>query len=49
MGRAVRVKFRAQGRFRAISDGPDQLPDTPDDISMDEGWNNYVIRVFPEF
>jgi HEAT repeat protein len=44
--RPFRLKFVSVGVFHLVSDGPDGMPDTADDISSAERWGDYQARVF---
>jgi hypothetical protein len=44
--RPIRVNFVREGEIRATSDGPDGVPDTPDDLSTAEPYQAWVYRLF---
>jgi hypothetical protein len=45
-GRPLRVRFVSDGIFDVVSDGPDRVPGTTDDISLSEPFAMYRRRVF---
>jgi hypothetical protein len=47
-GHSIRVRFVGEGQFEAISDGPDGLSGTPDDITLAEPLEVYTKRVFAD-
>jgi HEAT repeat protein len=46
--RPLRAGFVSTGVFHVISDGPDMIPDTADDMSTAEPYDIYISRVFPD-
>lgn len=47
-GRPLRAKFASEASFHVISDGPDMIPQTADDLSTAEALDAYIDRAFPD-
>jgi hypothetical protein len=47
-GRRLRAKFVSAGSFHVIADGPDEAPDTADDMATAETFKAYERRVFAD-